>query len=219
METLLLAFLFVVNFAISVWNAYVCGKTWAETKAMGGWRRFITWVAAAMSAIGFTWCYLLLVAVGLFYFHVITALQFEMALKIGFVVLAPAVVFASWMITIDSWANAYRNGGVLNYGVAGYNTFASIHNTMSLVSNWGDAVGDIFGALGGSGKSSSSSSSSSDDNSGIAVVVGLIIVVVVASLGILTTVAIIKKVSASDRLPSLEELRERRRLEGKPDVA
>lgn len=222
MATLLLAFLFLLNFAISWWNAYVCGKTWAETKSAGGWRRFVTWIAAMMSAIGFTWCYMLVLAFGAYYFQFINEAGLDLTLKIGFLVLMPAAVFASWMITIDSWAQAYRNGGVLNYGVAAYNTYASVHNTMSLISNFGDAFGSIFSALGSGGgsKSSSSSSSSSDDNgSAMLVIVGAIIVAVAVSLGVITTVCIIRKVSASDRLPSLEELRERRRLEGKPDVA
>ena len=63
MELLLVGLIFVLNFAISWWNAYVCGKVWAETKAVGGWRRFMAWVTAVMSGLGFSWCYLIVVAV------------------------------------------------------------------------------------------------------------------------------------------------------------
>lgn len=127
--------------------------------------------------------------------------QLDMALKIGFVLLATECVFASWMITIDWWAQAYRNGGVLDYGVAAYNTYASIHNTMSLVSNFDDALVDIIGALGD--RVSSSSCTGDDNASALQVVVGFIIIGgVVLMLGILTTVMIIKTASASDR-PSM----------------
>ena len=33
----------VVNFGISIWNAYAVGKAWVETKYSGGWPRFVAW--------------------------------------------------------------------------------------------------------------------------------------------------------------------------------
>lgn len=214
MEYLLLGFLFVLNFAISFWNAYVCGKVWAETKSVGGWRHFMTWMGATMSALGFTWCYLLVLALSGYYFGFLSIAQLGIALKLGYLVLAPGIVFSGLMITIDSWAQAYRNGGVLSYGVAAYDTYAQIHNTMSVVSNYGDALGDVLGAFGG-GSKSSSSSSDDDAAKGLAglIIIGIVILAVVG--GVLTTTLIIKKVSAGDRLPSIEELRERARLEGR----
>lgn len=211
MEYLLLGFLFVLNFAISFWNAYVCGKVWAETKSVGGWRHFMTWMGATMSALGFTWCYLLVLALSGYYFGFLTIAQLGIALKLGYLVLAPGIVFSGLMITIDSWAQAYRNGGVLNYGAAAYNTYAQLHNTMSVVSNYGSALDDVLGAFGGS----SSSDSDDDAAKGVAalIIIGLVVLALVA--GVLTTTLIIKKVSASDSLPSLEELRERARLEGR----
>lgn len=214
MDLLLIGFIWVLNFAISWWNGYVCGKTWAETKAQGGWRRFVTWVAAAMSALGFTWCYMLVLTLTAYHFQFLTAAQAGIALELGYLVLAPAIVFACWMITIDSWATAYRNGGVLNYGVAAYNTYATYHNTMSMIGSYGQAFEHVLGAFTG-GKKGSSSSSNDDDAKamGLLLIVGIVVLALVA--GIVTTTLIIKKVAASSQLLTLDELRERARLEGR----
>jgi len=40
---------------------------WVETKEMGGWSRFMTWMGAIMSASGFTWCYLVILLFGGYY--------------------------------------------------------------------------------------------------------------------------------------------------------
>lgn len=197
----------VVNFAISWWNAYACGKAWAETKVAGGWNRLMVWCGAVMSATGFTWCYLFLLLLGAHAFGGISEYWTGIGIQLGYVILVPGLLLGGFLITVDSWARAYREGGVLNYGVAAYNTYAQVHNTMSAISNYGDAFGNVLEAFTGGG--SSKRSSSKDDVGGVIVV----ILVIIALLGgVLTTAAIISKTAASDRLLTHEEL-ERRRLQ------
>jgi hypothetical protein len=50
----------ILNFGISWWNARVTGLDWVESKHLGGWIRFMTWMGWLMSALGFTWCYVLI---------------------------------------------------------------------------------------------------------------------------------------------------------------
>ena len=57
MGYVLFALVWVLNFGISVWNAYAVGKVWVEARLAGGWHRFMCWMGAVMSACGFTWCY------------------------------------------------------------------------------------------------------------------------------------------------------------------
>jgi hypothetical protein len=215
MELLLIGFIWVLNLAISFWNAYACGKVWAETKAAGGWHRFMTWMGAIMSASGFTWCILIVVMLSLGQFGILTPYWTKIGLEMGYVLIVPGILFSGLMITIDSWATAYRQGGVLNYGVAAYNTYAQIHNTMSAISTFGDALGDIIGAFSGGGKSRSSSSSSDDDAGGLMALLVLGLVVLCACAGIAITTIIIKKVSASQPLLSLDEMKQRVSLEKK----
>ena len=92
-----------------------------------------------MSASGFTWCYLSFLVLTANYFQWITQEETAAALDLGYILLIPFILFAGDAITLDSWANAYRNGGFLNYGAAAWNTYASIHNTYSALGNLGGA--------------------------------------------------------------------------------
>lgn len=212
MGTIAIVFFLLLNFAISYWNAYVAGKVWAETKAAGGWNRFMTWMAAIQSACGFTWCYLIVLLLGASGFGFLPAHWVKIGLELGYVIVVPGILFSGLMITVDSWARAYREGGVLNYGVAAYNTYAQYHNTMSAVSSMGEALGDIFEAFAGGG---SKSSSSDDDNGGAAALLVIVLVVFALSGGIVTTATIISRHAGTARLLSRDEL-ERRRLQQQP---
>lgn len=200
MEYLLIAFVWVLNLAISGWNAYACGSAWVEAKHYGGWPRFMCWMGAIMSASGFTWCYLIFLALsGHFLFpEEVTDSIVLVSLQLGYIIIIPGILIAGLMIMIDSWATAYREGGVLNYGIAAYNTYAQIHNTYSAIETFGGAFGNVTNFF----------SSSDDDDSGagaIAIVIGL--VAVAAFGGILTTYVIINKVAGNTPLPPLHSIK------------
>src|SRR5262245_31717245 len=193
MGYVLFALVWVLNFGISIWNAYAVGKVWVEARHEGGWHRFMCWMGAVMSATGFTWCYLSFLALTAAYFQWITEEQALAALNLGYILLVPFMLFAGYAITLDSWGRAYREGGLLNYGIAGWNTFASLHNTYSAWRNMGGAfasLGDFFKRRG------------SRDNGGAG---GIIIVILLVALalfgGIITTAVIIRRVAASEPLP------------------
>jgi len=199
MELLLVAFIWLLNLGISWWNAYAVGKCWAEAKAVGGYMRFITWVGAIMAAIGFTWCFLIAEAAIGAGTGLLSASVVGFMLSLGYVLLVPVLLFASYAITFDSWAQAIRNGGILNYGVAAYNTYATYHNTVSAISNFGEAFGTVAKGLG-------EIASGDDEGKGIPLVIGIVLVIVAFGLGIMTTVLIIKKSAASAPLLSRGEM-------------
>ncbi len=161
------------------------------------------WMAALQSALGFTWCYLIILAAGAFHFHWISALSFSVSLQLGYLLIIPGLLFSGLMIAIDSWAQAYRQGGALNYGVAAYNTYAQLHNTASAISSMGDAFGEVLGFFSGA--------ASDDDDAAPVLVLALVLIALLS--GVLTTSAIITRVSGSERLLSYEEM-EARRLAG-----
>jgi hypothetical protein len=190
----LFALVWVPNFGISVWNAYAVGKVWVEARHENGWHRFMCWMGAIMSAAGFTWCYLSFLALTASYFQWITEQQAMAALNLGYILLIPFILFAGYAITLDSWAQAYRRGGFLNYGLAAWNTYATLHNTYSAWQNLGGAftsLGDFFkGGRRG------------DRDSGVGGIVIVILLVVFALLaGVLTTAVIIRRVAATEPLP------------------
>ncbi len=199
MGYVLFALVWVLNFGISIWNAYAVGKVWVEARHEGGWHRFMCWMGAIMSASGFTWCYLSFLALTANYFQWITETQTMAALNLGYVLLIPFILFAGYAITLDSWARAYRQGGFLNYGAAAWNTYASIHNTYSAWQNLGGAFTSLGNFFGGDRKNSSSR----DSNSGGGAIIIVILLVVLALFGgILTTAVIIRRVAATDPMPA-----------------
>jgi hypothetical protein len=192
----LFALVWVLNFAISVWNAYAVGKVWVEARLENGWHRFMCWMGAVMSACGFTWCYLSFLALTAHYFEWISEEQVRAALNLGYILLIPLMLFSGYAITLDSWVQAFRRGGFLNYGAAAWNTYASIHNTYSAWRNMGGAFSSLSEFLGSRRKSSDR------DGDGPGPVIIVILLVALALVGgILTTAAIIRRVAASDPLP------------------
>jgi hypothetical protein len=147
-----------------------------------------------MSASGFTWCYLSFLVLTANYFQWITAEQTAAALDLGYLLLLPFILFAGYAITLDSWANAYRNGGFLNYGAAAWNTYASIHNTYSAWRNMGGA----FASLGDFLKRPRSRDSDGGAN---AVIVVALLVALALFAGVITTTVIIRRAAATDPLP------------------
>jgi len=218
MNLYLLLFVWILNFAISLWNAYACGSVWAETKTAGGWRHLMTWMGAIMSASGFTWCYLIVLVMGAHEFKWLDNRACTVALELGYVLIIPGVLFSGMMITIDSWATAYRQGGVLNYGMAAYNTYAQVHNTLNAIDGLGPAIADIFSFFTSDRKSSSSDSSSDDSDSGVAVLLVIVLVALAVAGGILTTAAIIKRVAANRPRWTLQEMEMHRMASGAEPV-
>jgi hypothetical protein len=193
MEFLLIGLVWLLNLAVSTWNAYAVGKSWVEARAAGGWPRLLCWAGAVMSASGFSWCYLILLALAAYHFGVINQAQVAVALDLGYILLIPGILLSGLVITLDSWARAFRRGGFLNYGVAVYNTYAQLHNTYGAITTFGHAfrsVGDFFGRSGRRDR---------DRNSGVVVVVLLVGLALAA--GVLTTLFIIRRVAATTPLP------------------
>jgi hypothetical protein len=191
----LVILVWVVNFGLSVWNAYAVGKGWVETRHHGGWPRFMAWMGAIMSASGFTWCYLILLGLIAYGLNWLSADQLELALSLGYILLIPGILFAGLMIMLDSWARAYRSRKILDFGVAAWNTYAQIHNTYNAINGFGKAFSSVADSL----------SSRKSDRKGAGIVVVIILVAVALLAGLLTTSLIISRVAGNDELPMRRE--------------
>src|SRR5438067_12940023 len=115
MNLLMFSLVWLLNFGISIWNAYAVGKSWVEARVAGGWPRVMCWSGAVMSASGFSWCYLILLAFVGYHFEWLDPAQMEAALYLGYILLIPGILLSGLMITLDSWGRAFRQGGFLNY--------------------------------------------------------------------------------------------------------
>src|SRR5439155_2528489 len=99
MNLLMFSLVWLLNFGISIWNAYAVGKSWVEARVAGGWPRIMAWSGAVMSASGFSWCYLILLALTGYHFEWITQQQLVVALNLGYILLIPGILLSGLMIT------------------------------------------------------------------------------------------------------------------------
>ena len=191
---MLLILLWLWNFGISWLNAWGCGKSWTETKYFGGVAHFMNWMAAIMSACGFTWCYAVLAClvggnvhhhVGGKYVPYLSPEQVSAVLQAGYLLIILPILGSGLAITIHSWVVWKRNRGMRNAAIAGYNTFADIYNTYEAIRTVPSASRGVWKFF-----------DSDDKGKGIV----LLIVVAAALGGILTTYTIITAVARRTRI-------------------
>jgi hypothetical protein len=198
MEYLLIAFVWILNLGISLWNAYAVGRMWPYTKQMGGWAHLVTWCGYIMSICGFSWCFLLPLALLSYVNHWFgfddKALLATM--NLGYIVIAPAICLSGLFIWIDSLITAWKERTFTSFAVAGWNTFAQIHNTYEVFTSIGPAFENVGSFFSGVFKSSDDD----DDGSPGAKLGIFVIVLVVASilLGFVVATMIVVKTARAE---------------------
>lgn len=180
--------LLIFNFAVSWFNAWSVGRSWNETKAVGGLTRFMAWCGAVMSASGFTWCYLVILTLinsAMPHKWQLPQKYSDAVMALGYLVIILPVIGSGIAITVQSWAYFWRERSFKNGAVAGYNTFADIYNIYESVRAIPEALDIVGKAFGGS---------SDDDDEGGGRLVLIVIALVGLCLigGILTTTGIIR---------------------------
>ena len=185
---LMLTLLLLLNVGIAFWNAKVCGQAWREANALGGWGKAVVWSGAIQSVIGFSSAYAFMVALALGgkYGHAVLSLWYVL-------IIIPALG-TGFLITVNSWINAYRERSLSSMAEAGWNTFATIHNVSNASSGIGEAfssIGDIFGG-----------DSDDDAASGFAKLGIILAVVVVLGASVGTTYIIMRHYQGTLPVPS-----------------
>ena len=185
MYIVLLLALLAFNFFISWRNAKTVGAYWSESKQVGGMFRAEIICGYIQAIAGFTMVYgyiLLLIAP-----YVMQAANADPELIADFEVLAGHLVYllvaipivgSGFLIWFRSLKNAWEQHNIRSIAVAGYNSFAQIHNTISLARNAPSAIKSIGNVLGG-GKSKKRSRSKND---GQAILILLVVIVVLIAI-------------------------------------
>jgi len=192
MQTITL--ILVINYAISWWNAYATGKSWAEAKAVGGWIRVVAWSGAVLSAAGFSTVYLFLIAYGAHALGYIDDQSMQLALSFGNLGLVTPLVGAGIIVTLESWRRAYRHPSLLSLGLAGWNTYATAHNALSAFEDTGDALDMI-------GEAYTSAADSKSKAAAAAFITAIVIVLFALLAGTLQAAFLIRKYAATDPMP------------------
>lgn len=194
---------FVLNFVISWFNAWAVGRSWAESKHVGGWPHFMNWMGAIMAASGFTWCFLVLIGLGVHATGYLPEEYLKGFYELGYVIIIVPVLGSGLAITIDAWAHFWKKRTLGNGAVATYDTFAQIYNTYQVV----EALPGISKHLGGL-------FDVDDDDDAKAKVVMLMVVLVVlaAAAGIFLTVLIVKTTARNHALEAMYDAPEPERI-------
>lgn len=174
----------IVNVGISWWNARVVGQVWPLRRQLEGFESLVMWSGATMSVIGFTYTYLILLSLGLVTSGKASTELVEGMFALGYVLLVPALLASGTIIWLHSVRTAIRDRSFSSMGVAGWNTFAHVSNTVNAVRFLPKEFEKVTDLIGG--KKSNS-------------VLALIVVVAALSLGFLTTSYIIRSTAVKTR--------------------
>ena len=184
--------LLAINLWISWHNAKVTGLDWVESKYMGGWVRFMCWMGWLQSALGFTWCYALIIVMFAHGAGYIDATGVKATINLAYMVLLPGLFISGTFIWIESLVIAWRRRDLPSMAVASWNTFAEIHNAYSAVEGMGGAVKSVGSLF---------SDADDDEATGIALVAAIVIVLAALAGGFLTTELIRRHYAGSRPLP------------------
>ena len=175
MNSLILIVLLVINLGISYWNARVCGKVWNDAKALGGWLKLVVWSGAIQSAVGFSSVLLAILGYGAHVAGYLPAKAAHGMLSLWYLLVIIPVLMSGWIITVQSWISLARDRSLMNMASTGWNTYASISNTV-----------DAFTSIGGAVKGVKNLFSEVDDDSsapGLAIVVAAVGLVLCSVFG------------------------------------
>ncbi len=160
MAIFLLVLALALNFIISWANANYVGRYWSESKEVGGSFRVYIVVGYIMAIAGFTmvYGYILLLISPLFLqmakVDQETILMFEqLASDLIYLFCVITMIPTGFYIWIRSLKNFWEKKTLANGLTAGWNSYAQIHNTISVARNAPSALGRVVKALfGGKGK-------------------------------------------------------------------
>jgi len=141
MSTALLAVLLIVNTVISIFDAYVAGRIWKEST---GFMKLVAWAALGMSACGFLMVSAFLIAGGSSAVGLISEYQFEIVLKLAYVLIIIPLLGFGTIITIQSWIDTVKTRSFTSGAVAVWNTAAMVSNTVDAVEHSGGLLKEIF---------------------------------------------------------------------------
>lgn len=179
----------VLNFVISIFNAWSVGRSWVETKAVGGWARFMSWMGATMAAVGFTWCYLVLLAWGAMASGKLPENYAQAMFELGYLIIAVPLIGSGIAITIDSWAYFWRRRTFGSGAIAGLNTAIDVYNIYQVAKHAPGAWDHVKGLL--------FDSDSDDESSSVFARIAIFLALAAVFGGILTTAAIVRTVAES----------------------
>ena len=154
--------LWIINFVISCFNAWGCGKSWTESKADGGFPHLLNWCGAIMSAVGFTWCYLLILGqlgANIPFEHEVnghtvnapylSADTLKVFYQLGYLAIVVPLLGSGLVITVNSWSYFWRRRTFGSAAETAWNSYAMFENIYSASYEIAESSHGVAGFFGG----------------------------------------------------------------------
>jgi hypothetical protein len=196
MDALLLVGVLILNVLISIWNCYAVGTAWKDTMAMGStFDKVLLWSGVIQSGVGFSMPILIALALGTTVFltsgtePVLTTAEATELLEGVFSLWYIAVIFPILGSGLAIWAHSVRTAlhrrDLGSFAVAGWNSYAQIHNTLSAINNLGGAFGNV-------GKLFSGALSGKGDGKGKLAILAILLVIVALVAGFMIAFSLVR---------------------------
>ena len=193
----LITFLVILNLFISFFNARSVGRIWAESKALGGFIRLVVWAGAIQSAVGFTYCYSIVLGALLYITGIFPKEVFTFMMSFVYIAIIVPLIGSAIIITIESWIVFFREKSLVNGGITVWNTFATIHDTYHAINSFGTVLKTVSGGF----KTIFESNGDDDDIKVKIILLAIFVAIIALGAGIFSTVLIIKKYTSSLPIP------------------
>ncbi len=206
----ILFLMLLLNLVISFWNASAVGRYWTEKDQLPRWMRFMMWCGAIMAVCGFFVVYvsiLTMIMHDLHLFEVLAMALFKVEMTaetaemltqnifdLAYLIVIFPVIGTGMCIWLNSLAVAYIRRDWASVGIAGYNTYAQIRNTVNAVRYVPRATSSLFKGLKIKGKGAA----------GLVYLVLILFPIVISLGGAIATTAVVIK--ASDEKYQLEDM-------------
>ncbi len=181
----------VITLVLSTLNALGAGYAWPESKERGGLAHLVTWSVTIMASIGFTMVLTLFNLFVALSMHWITPELAARGEALCFSLIAIPILGTGLVITVDAWAAYRRSRSLADLAVAGYDTWAQVHNTYVVVQHLGGAMRSAGGLFRGGGSSGGSSGGDTDSDGAGALIVILLVAAAFIG-GVLITWGLVK---------------------------
>jgi len=147
LASLLLVLILILDFAISLWNAYSSGYNVALLNRTGGsgWLRAVSYSGLGLGFAGIAYVLSVVLSAVAYYFGYVSSDVVNAVVAFAFLVFGALIIGFGAMVTIQSIAVAMRQRGIWNILIALWNSFAEIWDIAVYVESFGDAVSILKG--------------------------------------------------------------------------
>jgi hypothetical protein len=98
----------VLIYLLSWFSAQTVARSWLDARAAGRWAMPLCWAGAILSALGFTWCYLMLVLVAAHSFGLVVSTWVQVVAGIGGLLLASLAASIALLVPVYCRLQAAR---------------------------------------------------------------------------------------------------------------